>query len=267
LLANEKLIGPTYRYPYCGTIKFLDELDAKDIRKAWAAICRKLRDIGIVAHWNMEVARTNLVDFHLVIRECPAHLLTSRERKLKAAIRSVCSRRLNLQFDPIKTTSRKWINYVLKAKINGVKNSKMTIDDSDFDAIIAANPDRFTDDFYSNKRVIIAPKCGLKACGKIGDFWEQTKERFTAQYMAKRAETESLAMEVWREADKLADLLATSTEAVQRKLVAQKRAEPGYTPPAPPPPKPMKPRKPKKPKTPLPPFDPSRCFSFTSTDI
>jgi hypothetical protein len=148
LLANERLIGNGFRYPYCGTIKFLDELDAKDIRKAWAAICRKLKSVGVVAHWNMEVARTNLVDFHLVIRECPAELLTSRRRKIKAAIRSVCKYRLNIQVDPIKTTSRKWVHYVLKAKVKGIRNSKTTIDDAeDFEAMIAAQPSRFTADY------------------------------------------------------------------------------------------------------------------------
>lgn len=264
LLENERLIGNGYRYPYCGTIKFLVELDAKDIRAAWAKICRKLRDLKLVAHWNLEIARTNLVDFHLVIRDCPAPLLTSRARKLKAAIRSVCSHKLNLQFAPIKKSSR-WINYILKSKITGTKKG-VPRDSEDFEAIIASDPKQFTDDVYRNERVVIAKGVRLKACGTIGKFWVKTKAKLTADYRAKKAEDARLSMSVWREADRIADLMQTSTEAVQRELVKQKKAEPGYTPTPPPPPKPKAPRKPpkaKRVKVPLPPFDPKKCDSFT----
>jgi hypothetical protein len=229
LLANERLAGK--RYIYDGTINVLADLDVDQIRKVWAKISRKLKAVGMVAIYVREVSRyTNRVGYHLVIRECPQHLLDKDAKALKAVVRSVCAYKLNMQFEPIRS-SYSWANYILKAEVKGKDRKTPPADDTDDVDEILARPaqDDTVEDVYAGKRVLFADDVNLSKHGDIGPFWVKKRADLDKEFKSNRkAVKEAMQLpEIEGAANRLADITGLHPEYLRKRLAQEMIANPG----------------------------------------
>jgi hypothetical protein len=231
VLQNERnirtaLLNPSWQYPYCGTLKAMTILSVKEVKALWKRLYEGLRKAGVVAHWVLEVAKTNKVDWHLIIRSCPANLMENGGAKLKNLLRPLGGKvPLNMQFEELKF-SYKWANYIHKNKIAGCVGSRFaslkSFAQTDVDAVLAASPDaKYTDDVYASKRVLFCKGTGLKKCGKIGDFWQKKikvmKDEAKA-FRLKRQESEAATSLVAEVLADLYDLDLATTKKTQAEL-------------------------------------------------
>jgi len=156
ILRNREYMGCDYTLE--ASINIHAELPPHLIKQTWDKAKGRMKEHGVTALWIREPSLSNHCNYHLLVKS------NHSEEEFKQIIEASMpprSPRSNVPFhkhvSPIDSQYH-YSRYITKAKTAGVVNGKEIKDK------------------YRNKRLMFAPRLGLKKYGTIGPFWEKPKK-------------------------------------------------------------------------------------------
>lgn len=164
VIRNNRMLGR--RFTHAVGINLYDPRHPALVNRDFGALTRILGRKGLIGHWTVEIDRTNVLHWHLLVVDFQGST-KALKRLLKACVAEVETfPRSRVYADKVRN-QRHALDYVLKAKKPGYGDAFNPLDGT------APRRSPFRHDIYATKRVLFRPNTGLDKHGCFGNFWAE----------------------------------------------------------------------------------------------